>query len=473
LNDDNHDSNVPKKIKKGMTLTLDVENLAYGGKGVARVDGLAVFVNQAVPHDTVTARIVKKKKQYAEARVLEILSPSPDRVEPECRFCGFCGGCKLRILAYEKQLEYKREQVIDALRRIGLIEDALVHPVIAAQRVTGYRNKMEFSFSDRRWLLPEEMCNQDAEIDFALGLHVSGTFHKVLDIDRCHLFPELGSRILGDVAAYARTSKQPVYGLRSHEGFWRFLMLRHSVAHDQWMVNIVTASEDKAVVQELADKLCATYPEIVSVVNNITARKSSVALGEREITLRGEPVIEDRLGDLRFDISANSFFQTNTRGAETLYQTAEDFAGLTGNETVVDLYCGTGTIAIWLAEKAATVVGIEVSESCIADANRNCQKNGVANVTFIAGDVKDKLNELTDRADVMVIDPPRAGMHKAVVKQVLAMAPERIVYVSCNPATLARDAGLLAEAYKVVEVQPVDMFPHTPHIECVAKLIKI
>lgn len=467
---DRPDTETPRKVRKGDTLTLAIESLAFGGMGVGRIDGMAVFVANAVPGDTVTVKIVKKKQRYAEARVLEILKPSPQRVDPGCRFCGYCGGCRLRILDYDLQLACKHEQVADALKRIGSVTDAKVHPPIPAERTLAYRNKMEFSFSDRRWLLPEEMEDPDAAAGFALGLHVSGTFFKVLDIDRCDLFPDMGNRILTDVRDYTRQSSQPVYGLRSHEGFWRFLMLRHSVAHDQWMVNIVTAEKNPAAVQPLADRLFEAHSNVVSVVNNITARKAGIAVGDEEILLRGAPVIEDCLGDLRFDISANSFFQTNTRGAETLYRVAAEYAGLKGNETVVDLYCGTGTIAIWLSGMARSVVGIEVNESCIADAEKNRQKNKVTNVSFLAGDVKDRLGEIPRQPDVMIIDPPRAGMHKDAVRQVLAMGPERIVYVSCNPATLARDAGMLADAYTLTEVQPVDMFPHTPHIECVARL---
>ncbi|MDY6905922.1 MAG: 23S rRNA (uracil(1939)-C(5))-methyltransferase RlmD [Thermodesulfobacteriota bacterium] len=466
-------TNQERNVRKGDILTLEIETLAFGGMGIARVNGMAVFVTNAVPGDTVSARIVKKKKQYAEARVLEILNPSPHRTDPQCRFCGFCGGCRLRILSYEKQLAYKHEQVRDALARIGAVTDAVVHPPIPARQTLAYRNKMEFSFADRRWLMPEEMDNPDADAGFALGLHVSGTFYKVLDIDRCDLFPDQGNHILCDVRNFVRQSAQPVYGLRSHEGFWRFLMLRHSVAHDQWMVNIVTAESDRSAVQPLADHLYETCPGVVSVVNNITAKKAGIAVGDEEVLLQGEMVIEDQLGDMRFDISANSFFQTNTRGAETLYQVAAAYAGLKGHETVVDLYCGTGTIAIWLSGMAKSVVGIEVNKSCTTDAEINCRKNNITNVSFLTGDVKDRLREIPHRPDVMVIDPPRAGMHKDVVSQVLAMAPARIVYVSCNPATLARDAGLLAEHYTVTEVQPVDMFPHTPHIECVARLTTV
>jgi 23S rRNA (uracil1939-C5)-methyltransferase len=312
----------------------------------------------------------------------------------------------------------------------------------------------------------------DTDISFALGLHVPGTFHKVLDTQACLLQPELGNRILDVVRQYMRASDRPVYGLRTHEGFWRFLMLRHSVAHDQWMVNIVTAAEDRDAVMPLASLIMDQFPKVATVVNNITARRSGVAIGEREIHLAGEPVLTDRIGPFGFDISANSFFQTNTRGAQKLYETVSRYAALDGGETALDLYCGTGTIAIWLAQQAREVIGMEIVESAVADAHKNCRKNGVDNCRFILGDIKETLKQVEQAPDLLVIDPPRAGMHKHVLKQVLERAPGKIVYVSCNPATMARDMLALKAVYDVEEVQPVDMFPHTFHIESVAKLTK-
>jgi len=316
------------------------------------------------------------------------------------------------------------------------------------------------------------MEKEDVDTDFALGLHVPGTFYKVLDTKACLLQPETGNLILNDVRTYMKKSKAPAYGLRSHKGFWRFLMLRHSVAYDQWMVNIITASEDRNTVQPLADFLAEKYPGIVSIVNNITSSKAGIAIGEYEILLKGEPVIKDRIGSFEFDISANSFFQTNTRQAEQLYTKIKEYAELSGNETIIDLYSGTGTIPIWLADSAKSVTGFEVVKTAVTDAMKNCKNNGIDNVSFVEGDIRESLKQITEKPDVMIIDPPRAGMHKDVVKQVLAMAPDRIVYVSCNPATLARDLIMLKEYYEVPEVQPVDMFPHTFHIEAVAKLNK-
>ncbi|MGB2929446.1 MAG: 23S rRNA (uracil(1939)-C(5))-methyltransferase RlmD [Desulfobacterales bacterium] len=460
------------KIKKGQLVELEISGIAFGGKGLARVNGLAVFVDGAVPLDLVIARIVKKKKQYAEARVHTLVTPSPFRIPPDCMYSGFCGGCKWQFLDYSKQLEYKQQHVLESIERIGLIRDVPVHPTISSPATFGYRNKMEFSCSDRRWLLPDEMGKEGVDISFALGLHVPGTFYKVLDTDSCLLQPELGNHILHDVRTFIKASDAPVYGLRSHTGFWRFLMLRHSVAYDRWMVNIITAKEDLQTVQPLAFQLMDKYPQIISVVNNITSRKAGIAVGEYEIQLSGLSIITDKIGELEFEISANSFFQTNTLAARRLYHTIKEYAGLSGRETVVDLYSGTGAIAICLADGAKKVIGMEIVESAVADAVKNCRINGVSNCQFIVGDIKEGLARIMDRPEVMIIDPPRAGMNKDVVNRVLEMAPERIVYVSCNPATMARDMGMMKESYRVLEVQPVDMFPHTYHIESVARLEK-
>jgi 23S rRNA (uracil1939-C5)-methyltransferase len=461
------------KIKRGQLIEVDITDVAFGGRGLVRIDGLAVFVDQAVTGDRATIRIYKKKKNYAEARVVELIESSPYRIKAPCVYSGFCGGCKWQFLMYDRQLIYKRRHVLESLEHIGLIKDVVVHPTIPSEVIFGYRNKMEFSCADRRWLLPEELDRDDIDRDFALGLHVPGTFHKVIDINQCLLQPDLGNQLLGKVRAYMRSSGRPVYGLRSQEGFWRFLMLRHSVAYDQWMVNIVTAAEDLEAVQPLADRIVDHYPQVVSVINNVTSRKAGVAVGEFERVLAGAEVIVDRIGGFEFEISANSFFQTNSRGAARLYDTVKEFAGLTGDETVLDLYSGTGTIPILMSAYCREVLGIEIVESAVADARMNCRKNGVTNCTFIQGDIRQCLSQIKNRPDVLIIDPPRVGMHKDVVKQVLELGVERIVYVSCNPATLARDIGMMGDGYRLIEVQPVDMFPHTHHIEAVARIVKV
>ncbi len=457
-------------VKKGQVLDVTITDVAFGGRGLVKIDGLAVFVDLAVPQDTVRIRIRRKKRNYAEARVLELLAPSPHRVDAPCPYSGLCGGCKWQFLSYPKQLEYKKQHVVEALEHIAMLNNVPVHDPIPSELRFGYRNKMEFSFSDRRWLLPSELGDPAITREFALGLHVPGTFDKILDTQVCYLHPELGNQLVADVRDYARQSSLPPYGLKSHQGFWRFLMLRHSVARDQWMVNLISAAEAPETLQPLAERLMAAHPQVVAVVNNITARKAGVAVGEYERHLTGETAISDRIGSYEFEISANSFFQTNTRSAARLYETVRAYAGLTGSQSVLDLYCGTGTIAIFLAADARHVTGMEIVESAVTDAIQNCERNRVTNCRFVLGDIRRQLVQIDTRPDVMIIDPPRAGMHKDVVKQVVALAPPRIVYVSCNPATMARDLIALKEHYAVCEVQPVDMFPHTYHIEAVARL---
>ena len=457
-------------VKKGQRLDLQISDLAFGGKGLAKPDGFAVFVDQAIPGDFVQVQIIRKKKNYAEARVIELLESSADRIAPPCPYSGFCGGCKWQFLEYQKQLAYKRQHVVDALIHIGLIQSPHVHATIPSEHIFGYRNKMEFSCSDRRWALPHEMQQEVLDRSFALGLHVPGTFSKVIDIEACLLQPDTGNQILADIRDNIRASNLAPYGLKSQTGFWRFVVLRNSSFYGQWMVNIVSTYEESRVVKRLADRLTLQFPEIVSVVNNITDRKSGVALGDYEYLMAGEPQFRERIGSFEFIISANSFFQTNSMGAKTLYEVARRYADLGGHETILDLYSGTGTIAIFMAQSARKVIGIELAKSAIADAERNCRLNGVDNCQFVQGDMRDALPLLMEKPQVVLIDPPRAGMHKDVTKQILEIMPDRIVYISCNPASLARDVALLSENYKLIEVQPVDMFPHTYHVEAVANL---
>jgi 23S rRNA (uracil1939-C5)-methyltransferase len=367
---------------------------------------------------------------------------------------------------------YKQQHVKESFEHIALIKDVPVLQTLTAQKRFGYRNKMEFSCATRRWLMPHELGRDDIAAGMAIGLHVPGTFHKVLDIEACLLQPNVGNEILSDVRRYIQSSAMPVYGLRSHEGYWRFLVLRHSEKYDHWMVNIVTSAPARDQIQPLADSLVEKYPQIASVINNISGKKAAVAVGEHEVLLAGQEKISEGIGPFEFELSANSFFQTNTQGAKLLYETVKRYAGLSGRETVVDLYCGAGTISIFLAMEANHIIGLEASPSAVKDANRNCLKNGIDNCRFISGDVRFTLPQLDVRPDVMIIDPPRAGMHEDVVQQLMVLEPRRIVYVSCNPATLARDMLLLKNKYRVVQVQPVDMFPHTYHIETVALLDK-
>ncbi|MBW1777854.1 MAG: 23S rRNA (uracil(1939)-C(5))-methyltransferase RlmD, partial [Deltaproteobacteria bacterium] len=356
------------ETKKGKIVDIDITAMASDGRGIGRIDGLAVFVNYAVPGDQARVVIVKKRRNYAEARLLELLTPSACRVDPPCPYFGFCGGCRWQHIVYDQQLVYKRQQVADALERIAGLAGVPVHPVVPSPAVYGYRNKMEFSCSDRRWLFPEEMEKPDVTSDFALGLHIPGTFDKIIDIQQCLLQPAPGNAILKTIRALIRASGAPPYGLKTHTGFWRFVTLRRSGDSGRWMVNLVTAEEDLFVVQPVADDLTVRHPEILSVVNNITARKAGIAAGEREIPLAGPPRITDRLGPYVFHISANAFFQVNTPAAETLFSAVKRYAALTGKETVLDLYAGTGAIAITLSGSAGSVVGMEIVPEAVEDA---------------------------------------------------------------------------------------------------------
>ena len=457
-------------IKKRKAYELEVIDIAYGGKGLAKPDGFPVFIDRSIPGDVVLAKIIKKKKSWAEGRMIKIIKASQLRKKGRCEYCNFCGGCKWQQIDYDRQLVYKKRHVLESVEHIGRMKGIKVNDVVPSPIQYGYRNKMEFSCSAKQWLLPWELEDETIKKDFGIGLHVPGTFDKVIDIKRCEIMPSLGNQILADVRQFIKDSGRPAYHLRTHKGFWRFLMLRHSVAHDTWMVNIVTKTIDLDLVQALADQLGKRYGKIQSVMNNITDARSGVSLGQQEFCLYGEDHLTEQLGEFKFKISANSFFQTNTRACEKLYSLVSKYAALTGEETVIDLYSGTGTIPIWLSKTAKMVIGIEIVSSAVIDAKENARLNQIENCEFLLGDIKDVLPTLKSDPDVMIIDPPRVGMHKDVVSQVLGLAPPKIVYVSCNPATLARDMEMLSRSYQVKEVTPVDMFPHTYHIESVALL---
>ncbi len=457
-------------VKRGGEYELTIEDLAFGGKGVARLDNYVIFVKDALPGDRVRARISKRKKDFAEAYVREILQPSPFRIEAACPYFQWCGGCTWQNMRYADQLRFKKKIVEDALVRIGALQDATVRDVLPSPLNLAYRNKMEFSFSDRRWLLPHELHQENVDRDFALGLHVPGTFDKILHIERCLLQSDTANEILQFVTRWLREKGLKPYGIRSHEGFLRFLIIRQSAFNGEIMVNIVTGYEDPDVLKPLARELQQHFDQIVSVVNNINTRLAQIAVGEKEIVLAGRSYIQDKIGPFLFNISANSFFQTNTRQAERLYQVALTFAELDDHSVVWDLYAGTGTISLFLAQKAEQVVGFELVESAVADARKNAREHGIDNVRFVAGDLLKTLASVEPKPHVLISDPPRSGMHEKVLRLINTIRPQRMVYVSCNPTTLARDLKILNEHYRVLDVQPVDMFPQTYHIETVVKL---
>ena len=461
------------EIRKGDTRELEVEKVIYGGRGLAYMNNMAIFVDKAVPGDRITAKVIRVKKNFAEAKVLEVIEASPNRIIAPCPYSDYCGGCTWQCIEYEKQLEYKHAFVEDLLNHIGKATNFQVHQPLPSPQIFGYRNKMEFSFSDKRWLLPKERDEKKDNNNFALGLHVPGTFDKIIDIEGCLLQKEKGNEILREAKRFISDSGIPVYGLRTHQGFWRYLMLRHSYFFDEWMVNIITSEQRDAPIQALASILRDRFKEIASIVNNINTRKGGTAVGEREKIFVGERNIKDKIGPFTFEISANSFFQTNTPMAERLYESVKSFASLTGKETILDLYSGIGTVSIFLASQATRIIGVDISNAAIADAKRNCKLNGIENCEFLCGDVKMFLSQFNIQPDLLITDPPRVGMQRGVIDQILKLLPGRIIYISCNPSTLARDIALLKEVYKLEEVQPIDLFPNTYHIESVARLERV
>jgi 23S rRNA (uracil1939-C5)-methyltransferase len=470
-------------VKRGKELELRIETLAFGGRGIARQDGYVLFVDGAIPGQRVKARVTRKKRDYAEAVAFEVIEDSDLAVPPVCPHFGICGGCRLQNLDYQAQLRYKREQVIDSLKRIAGLPEPPVAEIVPSEDTLFYRNKMEFSFGRRRWITKEEVDAGTLKEprDFALGLHVRGRYDRVLNIETCFLQSELTAEIVREARRLTFESGLPAYSTFDHTGFWRFLVLREGKNTGELMVNVVTAEEPQhyPTVKKLAQDLRARFPEITTIVHTVNKTKAQVAIGDEQEVLWGPGFIQERLGKYFFRISANSFFQTNTKGAERLFDVVMQFADFKGSETVFDLYSGAGTISIYVAGSVQKVVGFEVVPAAIQDAVINCALNAVRNCHFVEGDLKDELAQVPvivarwGSPDVIIIDPPRAGMHPKVVQRLLQLSAEKIIYVSCNPATFARDIkDLIAGGYQLRQVQPVDMFPHTSHIEVVSLLTR-
>ena len=455
---------------RGSEIELVIESLAYGGMGLARKHNFVIFVKYAIPGQKVIARIYKKRKGYAEAHVLKVLSESPDATNASCGHYWICS--KLQNLSYKRQIDEKVSQVEDAFRRIGGLSNFTLEKVREAESIYHYRNKMEFTFSPNRWVLDSEPEGVDRS--FALGLHIPGRFDKILDINNCYIQPEIGNRILSvtrDVCLSNRELRP--YDPKSHIGFLRFLMLRYGMNTQDLMVNIVTAYHDIDKLTPLTDALLKEFSEITSLVNNVNTRKADVAFGESETLLYGEPSIKEKLGDLTFEISANSFFQTNTGQGEILYQEIKDATNLNGDEILYDLYCGTGTIGLYLSKKAKKVFAFEVIRSALDDAEKNAVRNNISNIVFVKANLdtffkSGQLPKRVPKPDVIVVDPPRAGMHEDMTNYLPKLGAKKIIYASCNPTTQARDAKILnAYGYRIISSTMVDMFPHTPHIETV------
>jgi 23S rRNA (uracil1939-C5)-methyltransferase len=461
------------KPRRGDSLELVIDDLAFGGEGVGRANGYVVFVRGAVPGDRVRAKLVDARSRFGRAVIESIETPSPDRVEPPCPYFGRCGGCRLQHVAYPAQLAFKEKQVRDCLERIGGLGAFELRPILPAPEPYGYRNKMEFTITGPSQATRGGRGPADP-VPIVVGLHQADRYDVVLDIERCLLESETLNGLLEEFRREVRARALSVYDPDAGAGLLRFVSLREGRRTGEAMVNIVATTPDVEALGPVAERLTARVPATASVVLNVNAKKASVAVGTEEHLLLGRDHIRESLGGLTFQVSANSFFQTNTLQAERLFGVVEGACGLAGDETVMDLYSGTGAISLLLARRARWVYGIEVAAAAVTDAVRNARANGIANCTFLAGEVRHVLPALMRegvRAEVVVADPPRAGFHPKALQALATLGPDRLVYVSCNPATLARDlADLVREGYGLEWVQPVDMFPQTPHIEAVARL---
>ena len=458
---------------------IEIATIAAEGKSIARVDDRVVFVPYVVPGDNVDIQITRKKHSYMEGVAIKFNEYSPLRIKPVCSHYGVCGGCKWQCLKYEEQLKAKQQQVIDNLTRIGKIELPPVSKILGSEKTYAYRNKLEFGFSDKRWLTKDEV-RKNVKYDNmnAVGFHITGAFDKILDIDKCWLMDDICNKIRNYIKNYAIANNLSFYNLRANSGLLRSMMIRNSNT-DELMVLVQFRIENEDEYNKamgVLNNVSNQFPEITSLLY-VDNHKCNDTIGDQEVIVyKGNDHIYEEMEGLKFKVGPKSFYQTNTEQAYTLYKVARNFAGLTGNELVYDLYTGTGTIANFISKQAKKVIGIEYVPEAIEDANVNSQINGITNTLFFAGDMKDILNrefiEEHGIPDVIITDPPRAGMHTDVIDTILFASPKRIVYVSCNPATQARDLQLLDANYKVISIQPVDMFPHTHHVENVVLLEK-
>jgi len=464
---------VRKKNKQTVLENLLITDYAAEGKALAKLDGKVIFISGAVPGDRADVLLTKNKKDWAEGRVLQIREYARERVDPFCKHFGVCGGCKWQMLPYEKQLAYKQQEAEQNLKRIGKTDLPEVLPIIGADDIVHYRNKLEFTFSNKRYLLREEMNTETGVRENALGFHVPRIFDKVIDIEECFLMEGVNDLIRNTVRSFALENQLSFYDIRQHTGWLRNLIIRYCTT-GELMVNICLNHDAEEDRKKLFDHLLQKVPAITTLLYTINPKWNDSIYDLVPQVYSGKGYIIEKLESYQFKISPRSFFQTNTRQAEKLYTVARDLAGLTGKEVVYDLYCGTGSIGIFVSKGAKKIIGVEVIEDAITDARENAALNNITHAEFFAGDVikicNDEFFTVHGKPDVIITDPPRAGMHEKLVGKLLEIAAPRIVYVSCNTATQARDIGLLAEKYSVKRIQPVDMFPHTHHIECVVLL---
>ena len=453
-----------------------ITDVAAEGKAIAKVDGLTVFVPFVVPGDVVDVQLTKKKSSYGEGKAVRFESFSENRTEAFCSHFGVCGGCKWQILPYDEQLKFKHKQVTDNLQRIGKIELPEISPILGAPETTFYRNKLEFTFSNKRWLTEKEISTDKEFMQMnALGFHIPGMFDKVLDINKCWLQDDLSNQIRNAVREFCLQNDYTFFDLRNQNGLMRTLIVRNT-SIGEWMVIVVFYEDDAEKRERLLNFIADKFPQLTSLLYIINQKANDTITDQEVLVWSGRDYIVEEMEGLKFKIGPKSFYQTNSRQAYNLYKIAREFAGLSGNELVYDLYTGTGTIANFIARDAKKVIGIEFVEEAIEDARKNSRNNHIENTLFFAGDMRkiltqDFINE-HGRPDVIITDPPRAGMHDDVIETILFAEPQRVVYVSCNPATQARDLSLLDTKYRVTHVQPVDMFPHTHHVENVVLLIR-
>ncbi len=465
-----------KKKELPLIENVEIVDVAAEGKAIAKVDDLVVFIPYVVPGDVIDLQITRKKNKYAEGKPVRFISYSPNRTEAFCEHFGICGGCKWQILPYAEQLKYKQKQVEDNLTRIGKIELPDIHHILGSEKTQFYRNKLEFTFSNKKWLTLEQINSGESFDNMnALGFHIPGMFDKVLDIDKCWLQDDISNQIRNFIRQYCYDKNYTFFDLRNRGGLMRNLIVRTSTT-GELMVIVVFYDDEKEQQQDLLTAVATEFPQITSLLYIVNQKANDTITDQEVLVWKGNDCIYEEMEGLKFKIGPKSFYQTNSEQAYNLYKIARDFANLSGDELVYDLYTGTGTIANFVASKAKKVIGIEYVEDAILDARVNSQINKIDNTLFYAGDMKDILTQdfinEHGRPDVVITDPPRAGMHDDVIKTILFAEPDRIVYVSCNPATQARDLSLLDEKYKVERVQPVDMFPHTHHVENVVLLVK-
>lgn len=467
-----------KKKEHPLFENVEVIDIAAEGKAIAKVDDMVVFIPYVIPGDVIDLQITRKKNKYAEGKPARFISYSPNRVEAFCEHFGICGGCKWQILPYSEQLKFKQKQVTDNLVRIGKVELPEIQPILGSDKTEFYRNKLEFTFSNKKWLTLEQLRSSGDFADMnmnALGFHIPGAFDKVLDINKCWLQDDISNSIRNFIRQYCFDKGYSFFDLRNRGGLMRNIIIRTSTTGELMLI-VVFYDDDKDQREDLLSAIEKEFPQITSLLYIINQKANDTITDQEVLTWTGNDFIYEQMEGLKFKIGPKSFYQTNSEQAYNLYKVARDFAALTGDELVYDLYTGTGTIANFVARQSRQVVGIEYVEDAIEDAKFNSNNNDIDNTLFYAGDMKDILTQefinQHGRPDVIITDPPRAGMHDDVINAILFAAPQRIVYVSCNPATQARDLSLLDEAYRVTKVQPVDMFPHTHHVENVVLLEK-